>query len=228
MNLFKVTHSFLISTWLVIKIIVMHHLKKSSIQEQDPHIEHWAKRLIHIAQVDLTLNKPKENSTSIVMCNHASLYDIPLSYLAFPNAMRMFGKQELFNLPLWGKAMVYANHLPLDRKNARAAKKSLDKAKNALNQGTSLWIAPEGTRSVDGQLQAFKSGGFKLAWETKTPITCLLIHNAHAIVTKHSFQINLKQKVSVKVGKVFHPNDYTSMHELKDAVFEYFKVELNQ
>lgn len=208
-------------------MIMMHHFKKSSIQEQDPHIEHWAKRLVAIAEVELTLKTQQQSSTNIIMCNHASLYDIPLSYIAFPKNMRMFGKQELFDLPIWGSAMKHAHHLPLDRKNARSAKKSLDKAKDALKQGISLWIAPEGTRSTDGQLQAFKSGGFKLAWETQTPITTLIIKNACAIVAKHTFTINPKQKVTVKVGKVFNPHDYPSMHELKDAVFEYFQTELS-
>lgn len=204
----------------------MRHLKKSSIQQQDPHIYHWSKRLMEIANVKLTIHESPSNSCSIIMCNHSSLYDIPLSYLAFPKNMRMLGKKELFSLPLWGYAMKCAHHIEVDRKNARSAKKSLNTAKENLNSGISIWIAPEGTRSIDGTLQPFKSGGFKLAWETQRPIQPLVIEGAHNIVAKNSLKLHSNQEVILTKGPLFDPKDYHTMNELKEAVWRYFEKKL--
>ena len=227
-TLLKIIYSFFLSCWLVIKMIAMHGLKKSSIQQQDPHIHHWAKRLMAIANVQITIHDTPSNPCSIIMCNHSSLYDIPLSYLAFPKNMRMLGKKELFSLPLWGYAMKCAHHIAVDRKNARSAKHSLDAAKKTLESGVSIWIAPEGTRSSDGHLQAFKSGGFKLAWETRVPIQPLVIEGAHKIVAKHSFKLNANQSVMMTKGPLFKPEDYNTVNELKEAVWQYFNDTLTR
>ena len=41
---------------------------------------------------------------------------------------------------------------------------ALEPVEEAVAEGLSLVISPEGTRSANGELQAFKKGPFRLAW----------------------------------------------------------------
>jgi 1-acyl-sn-glycerol-3-phosphate acyltransferase len=75
----------------------------------------------------------------------------------------MVAKAELFRIPLWAQAMRAAGFVELDRGARDRAIHSLDRARRALSAKTSIWIAPEGTRSRDGKLGSFKLGGFHLA-----------------------------------------------------------------
>jgi 1-acyl-sn-glycerol-3-phosphate acyltransferase len=75
----------------------------------------------------------------------------------------MVTKRELFRVPLWGRAMQLAGFVAVDRDNHDSALRSMDHAAKALRDGTDIWIAPEGTRSRDGELGPFRKGGFHLA-----------------------------------------------------------------
>ncbi len=67
--------------------------------------QHWVHRILGFSHVEYKVFnphhvEPKANQPTLVMCNHSSLYDIPLSLLAFPNhSIRMLAKKELSRIP---------------------------------------------------------------------------------------------------------------------------------
>ena len=60
-------------------------------------------------------------------------------------------------------------------------------------------IFPEGTRSKDGRLQAFKTGAFHLALETGSPILPIVISGTSKAIRKGGFLVNKNHDIRVKV-----------------------------
>lgn len=136
----------------------------------------------------------------IVMCNHSSLYDIPLSTVALPYHIRMVAKKELFKIPFWGSAMKASNFLSIDRHNKKQALEDLKRAKELLKTGIVLWIAPEGTRSSNGKLLPFKKGGFRLALDMQATIIPVGIIGSNQILPAKSTNLTKGVHSEVHVG----------------------------
>ncbi|HTA90353.1 MAG TPA: 1-acylglycerol-3-phosphate O-acyltransferase, partial [Polyangiaceae bacterium] len=132
----------------------------------DARLDWWSKQLLTKAAISLQITgaeRARTGAAFVVMSNHQSHYDIPVLYQSLPLRLRMVAKSELFRIPIWAQAMRAAGFVELDRGARERAIQSLERAKQALAQHTSIWIAPEGTRSRDGALGPFKLGGFHLA-----------------------------------------------------------------
>jgi 1-acyl-sn-glycerol-3-phosphate acyltransferase len=139
----------------------------------DERLDGWSRAVVENAHIELHVRGREHlrgNQTYLVMSNHQSLYDIPVLFQVIGPNIRMITKQELFRVPIFGNALAAGGFISIDRSNRNAAIRSLDRARNLLAGGTHVWIAPEGTRSRDGQLLPFKKGAFYLALEALLPI----------------------------------------------------------
>ncbi len=129
-------------------------------------------------------HRPRAN-TYVVMSNHQSHYDVPVLYYVLGGRMRMVAKTELFSLPLFGRALREAGMIEIDRADRPSAIASLATAKEQLEAGMHIWIAPEGTRSDTGELLPFKKGGFMLALEMDAPILPVTIKGTRDVLRSH-------------------------------------------
>jgi len=156
----------------------------------------------------------------MLMLNHTSLYDIPLTLLAVPGSVRMIAKKELFNIPCFGKAMTVAEHISIDRNDRRQAIEDLKKAKEKMEDGIIIWVAPEGTRSKDGTLGKFKKGGFITAIEGQALIVPLGIRGADKVLPPNTFQFHLNETAEVHIGEPIDASQYTldNKEELMERV----------
>jgi 1-acyl-sn-glycerol-3-phosphate acyltransferase len=118
----------------------------------------------------------------VFACNHSSALDIPVLFKSLPSNFRWIAKKELFAIPLFGLALRAAGYVAMDRSNRRASMQSLADASARIKAGASVVIFPEGTRSRDGRLGEFKSGGFLLALSAKQPVVPALIRGANRIL----------------------------------------------
>ncbi len=75
----------------------------------------------------------------------------------------------------------------VDRTDTTQARAALQPAVDKLKHGTSIAIAPEGTRSPTPRLGRFKKGGFHLAIQAGVPIVPIVIHNAGDLMWRNSF-----------------------------------------
>jgi 1-acyl-sn-glycerol-3-phosphate acyltransferases len=116
--------------------------------------------------------------------NHCSQYDIFSFQGYFPHDFRWIAKKELFRIPIFGRAMHHIGYIPVDRSHGRQALKSLDEAAKRIASGSSVLIFPEGTRSADGALQEFKSGGALLAIKAGVPIVPLAFIGSREVLAK--------------------------------------------
>jgi len=190
-------------------------------QACDERLAWWSKRLLENAQVSLEtsgLAHARGNEAFVVMSNHQSLYDIPALYQALPLRLRMVAKAELFRIPVWARAMRAAGFIELDRSARDRAIASLARAQAALARGTSIWIAPEGTRSRDGTLGAFKHGGFHLARGAGVRILPVTVVGTNQILPAKGARVAAGAQVRVIVQTPVNPADYGA--EENDTLIE--------
>lgn len=177
----------------------------------DVRLASWSKRLLDQAGICLDvrgLEHMPDGAAFIVMSNHQSLYDIPVLFQALPGRVRMVAKAELFKIPIWSRAMRCAGFIEVDRKQRNKAIASLRAAQRSIQQGTSIWIAPEGTRSTTGALLPFKKGGFHMALTTGTRILPVTIDGTRDVLTARAFQVKTGCSVRVTVSEPIDPRAY--------------------
>ena len=195
-------------------------------EASDERLAWWSRKLLADARVTLEVrgreHLPRSRETFIVMSNHQSLYDIPVLYRVIPGRLRMVAKAELFRIPVWGRAMEAAGFVRVDRGNRRQAVESLREGGAMLEEGTLLWIAPEGTRSATGLVGTFKSGGFHLALETGHRILPVAIDGTHDILPAKGTIVQKDKRVVVTIMPPIDPKAYGSAKrkELMAAVRE--------
>jgi 1-acyl-sn-glycerol-3-phosphate acyltransferase len=117
----------------------------------------------------------KKGQSYVVVCNHNSFMDIPISSPGIPGGNKTIAKVELSRIPLFG--MIYKRGSVLvDRKSEQSRKKSYLQMKQVLDWGLHMCIYPEGTRNKSTDpLKPFKDGAFRLAIETGTSIIPAII-----------------------------------------------------
>lgn len=168
-------------------------------------------------------NNFKKGQTYIVVSNHNSLIDVPLTTPYIPGPNKTIAKIEMSKIPLFG--LIYKRGSVLvDRKSDESRRKSLDEMKEVLAQGIHMCIYPEGTRNKTGQpLKSFYDGAFKLASDTGTPIIPTLCFNTAKVLPNnksfylmpHKLSMHFLEPIEVKKGE-----DATA---LKEKVFNLMK-----
>ena len=139
---------------------------------------------------------------AVYAANHASHVEPPILYFAlrslFPR-LRILYKAELRKLPILVRAFDLAGFVPLERGNREQSLPAIERAAEALRDGNSFLIFPEGTRSRTGELLPFKKGGFIMAIKGQAPIVPVAISGTREAMRKGSLIIRPVQ-VTVSFG----------------------------
>jgi 1-acyl-sn-glycerol-3-phosphate acyltransferase len=118
----------------------------------------------------------------VFMANHASMVDIWAMFVGVPIPVRFIAKKQLGRIPVFGWAMRAGRFVFIDRGNAASARRSIQEAAERIKSGQSVAIFPEGTRTRDGRLGAFKKGGFHLAIDSGVEIVPVAIRGTRAVM----------------------------------------------
>lgn len=154
----------------------------------------------------------------IFMSNHVSNLDPPVLLPSLPGRCSVLLKKQLMGIPILGTAMKMAKFVPVERgQNVEAAKASIAAAGDALRSGLHILVFPEGTRSKDGRLQAFKKGPFFLAEETKALIVPVAISGTQSMMRKGSLAVT-PGVARLQFLKAIEPCEYASRDALMAAV----------
>jgi 1-acyl-sn-glycerol-3-phosphate acyltransferase len=118
----------------------------------------------------------------VVASNHQSIYDIPILFACLPLQLRIVAKASLGRVPFLGWHLRRGGHLLVDRRNPGAG--IVAKMRRLVNEGHSLIVFPEGTRSVDGTVGRFKRGSFLVAIDAQLPVVPVSISGSSRVMRK--------------------------------------------
>jgi 1-acyl-sn-glycerol-3-phosphate acyltransferase len=170
----------------------------------DARARRFAARVVDRLHIDLTVEgreRVPPGRAYVYMSNHQSHLDIPILYASLPSpTIRMLAKTELFRIPVWGPALRQAEFVEVDRGNAERARAAIAQAAELVEDGVSVYLAPEGTRSRDGRLGPLKKGGFHLAVGTGAPIVPVAIRGTIDILPRGGKRMRTGLPVHVVIG----------------------------
>ena len=137
-------------------------------------------RIVGTKLINPDSQKLKNAGPAIYVTNHTSALDIFISMAICPYGGCGVGKKEVVKIPFFGWAYWLSGHLLIDRGNREKSVASMNKlSKLVTDKNLSIWIWPEGTRSMDGKLIPFKKGFVHLALATGLPVVPVILHGAH-------------------------------------------------
>lgn len=124
----------------------------------------------------------KKGQNYVVVCNHNSFADVPVSSPWIPGPNKTLAKVEMARIPVFG--VVYkAGSVLVNRKDEASRRESFSQMSAMLHKGLHLCLYPEGTRNkTDQPLQPFHKGAFKTAIDAQKPIIPALIFNTRGIL----------------------------------------------
>ena len=132
------------------------------------------------------LNPLKEDFTkpAVIICNHTSSLDVLLTMMLHPKVI-LFINKRVWNLPFVGFVVRMADFFP----TTENTEEGLQKIEERVNQGYSVVVFPEGTRSEDGVMKRFHKGAFFVAEKLGLDILPILIHGTHYTLSKDDFLV---------------------------------------
>lgn len=203
-------------------------------EESEQVLRGWGHRVVERARMKIEQEIAPEISNKgpyVFMYNHQSLLDIPILYTTAPcPGIRMVAKSELFAVPFWGKTLKAVGTIEINRKNRKQAINSLKIAGQRIREGTSVLIAPEGTRTSTGELLPLKKGGFHLAKEAGVDIVPVAISGAYKVLANHQARMAYDVPIKIVYGKPIPTKDATVL-ELLNAVEDFYRenvdIEMN-
>lgn len=165
------------------------------------------------------LQPPKKDQPYIYMFNHCSMFDQFMIGAYVEHYLTAVAAVEIFKYPLWGHVLRKYGIIPIHRKKLKKALNSLSLAEDKLRQGDSLIIAPEGTRTINGELGLFKKGPFHLAKNSGATIIPVGLVGAFEAKNKTDWRIR-PGRLTIIFGKPIFKEDYSEMSivDLKEHV----------
>jgi 1-acyl-sn-glycerol-3-phosphate acyltransferase len=137
----------------------------------------------------------------IIIANHSSFLDILTSTMVHPKII-LLTNDWVYNSPIFGAVVRLADYYSV----SDGANESIDQLNKKVEEGYSIVVFPEGTRSEDGKIRRFHKGAFFLAEKLNLPIYPLLIHGASESIPKSTMYVN-DANITLKFLPAIEAND---------------------
>lgn len=192
----------------------------------------WARAMFFLVGLPVKVDyrfQPHPKEQYIFCANHSSYLDIPTVGLNHHNTI-FVGKSEMARIPLFGW-MYRKLHITVDRARLKSRYETLLKSREAIDEGKSLTIFPEGgiVTKEPPKLAPFKDGAFRLAIEKQIPVVPVTIPFNWIILPDDEFLLRRGRVVVIFHEPVptagLKPED---LGELKKRVFETIRRELGK
>ena len=104
--------------------------------------------------------------------------------------------------------MMLNRYVTIDRASRKSFVKMMRDCRRHIEQGSSIMIFPEGTRSSDGNMGNFKDGAFRLAQQMKCPLLPIVLDGTGESLPRRGFVIYKKTPISVRVLDPVMPGEF--------------------
>lgn len=179
-------------------------------------------RVIARPSVDGLSNLEELEPPYLICPNHASHLDVPSLRAVLPGRVRerlaVAAAQDYFfeGSPLGPLVALATGAFPFGRTSqVRAA---LDRLGEFVDDGWSVLVFPEGTRSLDGRMGELKEGIGLLATTLRVPIIPVHIAGTHEILPKGTLLPRRRGRVRVRIGAPVVIDPETSVEEATGMV----------
>ena len=165
----------------------------------------WARVCVRISGSRLAVRGAenlRKHRVAVYAANHTSYMDTPVVFAALPFQFRILAKKELWSMPFIGWYLNRSGQIPIDTSNSHAALSSLSAGVKALRSGMPLFVFPEGSRTPDGDLQAFLSGAAFLAIRAQVPLIPVALTGVYDLLpihTRHFYPGELEMTVGTPI-----------------------------
>jgi 1-acyl-sn-glycerol-3-phosphate acyltransferase len=161
----------------------------------------------------------------VLVANHQSVIDACALFRAAPVPLRFVLKQEMTRMPFVGWYARQMGMLFIERGTSRSSPQRLRDAVALVRGGATLCAFPEGTRSRDGSVGAFKGGLFQVAIEAGVPVVPVAIEGSGAVLPAAGFRVR-PGTIRVRIGEPLstsglHSSDRNALaRRARDAVID--------
>ncbi len=138
------------------------------------------------------------DETYVMVANHLSLLDILVLFRLFTH-FKWVSKIENFRVPCIGWNMSLNRYVKLRRGDRASVVQMMKVCRETLADGNSIMMFPEGTRSPDGRMRAFKPGAFELAIDCRRPILPIVIRGTADALPKRGFVLRGRHPIVVTI-----------------------------
>ena len=145
----------------------------------------WAWLILATTGVNVRLvshDRLTAGTSYVFTSNHQSIYDIPIIFWNLPFQLRIIAKQSLGAFPILGWHLRRTGHVLVDR--GRPGMGVFQRITDILQQGQSLIVFPEGTRSADGRVGRFKKAVFTLAIDAGLPVVPVSVTGSRHVMPR--------------------------------------------
>jgi 1-acyl-sn-glycerol-3-phosphate acyltransferase len=142
--------------------------------------------------------KIRRDAAYVIVANHQSLLDILVLFRLFVH-FKWVSKIENFRVPCIGWNMSLNRYIKLQRGSRESVAQMMSDCERTLAEGSSVMIFPEGTRSRDGGLQAFKTGAFTIAQRARAAILPIVVEGTARALPKRGFVLQGRHAIRVRV-----------------------------
>jgi len=193
----------------------------------DPLLRVFSRHMVWIAGITIRahgLENIEPHKPYIFIFNHTNIFDHFVIYLVLNRCIRGVEKEDHFRWPLYGLFLRRVGQIPIaPRGDTTRAIAALDKARKLFELGISLGIAPEGTRTSNGELGPFKKGAFHVAVGTQATIVPMILSGMFQFNKKGDWLI-YPRPIDVYIEKPIPTTDpkNTDISELTQRVRKIF------
>jgi 1-acyl-sn-glycerol-3-phosphate acyltransferase len=172
----------------------------------------WSRSGLRFLRISVDVDGVEKvpNGGCAYACNHQSLLDTLLLGATLPGDFKWAVKSSLLAIPFLGWHLRLSGHVRVDRgADRRAAVSTVNRFAKVLAEGKPLVVFPEGTRSKDGRVKAFRAGLFYAAVRAGVPVVPVALHGTGAAMAKGAADIGSQRgdtrRVYLRIGEPLAP-----------------------